>query len=611
MKRWTALALALVMALCLSAPALAAEADAASDAPEQTETAGQELLYETFDLSDTLQAGGLGYMPRDGVAVLALEDRTEVKQILQEVLRNRQDSVDIGGYMVPRTEIAALFYGMIDEEPDLFYVNGFSFAYDPLTDTVIDLSPKYDNSYNEEDSQKLEEAVAQALECVNDAMTPEQKALALHDYLAQHIQYTSGKYNAYNALVERKCVCQGYTLAYALLLKRCGIENFRVSSEKMNHTWNIIRLGENWYHVDVTWDDPVWDDAPYALNREGFVGHTYFLLSDNGFPEEYGKPNHYDYVSDIACTDTAYESGQFWLDSHTAVIFRGDTAYYIAHPMNSVNTLIRHSANGEEQVVYELPSQWYYNYALSGNSGALYFNDSASVYRLALQDGAEIETLVTVDAPEELFGSHYVDGAVDVTVGTTFEASQTRSYPVQPLPPEEDPPEEDPPKEDPPEEDPPKEDPPEEDPPEEEEPTEITVKEDSVYRLEDSCLTGFEPKTDLRTLKKGLVGTTVVAKNSNGETLGDDVLIGTGCVLSIGGKPGTEIVAVLKGDVDGDGLCTTDDVTRIRQHLLQLVTLTAAQTKAAQITAKDSAPSLEDVIAVRMYLLHLTDTLNV
>lgn len=42
----------------------------------------------------------------------------------------------------------------------------------------------------------------------------------------------------------------------------------------IDHMWNMVKLEGQWYHVDVTWDDPVMSDGSHALK------YNYFLISD-------------------------------------------------------------------------------------------------------------------------------------------------------------------------------------------------------------------------------------------------------------------------------------------------------------------------------------------
>ena len=98
-------------------------------------------------------------------------------------------------------------------------------------------------------------------------------AMWLHDWLTHNANYdyTYTYYGADGVLSQGTGVCQSYTLAYGLLLDEFGIENVRVVSDAMNHTWSMIKLNGVWYHVDVTWDDP---------DTGGYENQTYFGLSD-------------------------------------------------------------------------------------------------------------------------------------------------------------------------------------------------------------------------------------------------------------------------------------------------------------------------------------------
>ena len=40
------------------------------------------------------------------------------------------------------------------------------------------------------------------------------------------------------------------------------------------HIWNLIKLDDNWYHLDATWDDPINEDIDT-------LSHKYYLISTN------------------------------------------------------------------------------------------------------------------------------------------------------------------------------------------------------------------------------------------------------------------------------------------------------------------------------------------
>ena len=91
----------------------------------------------------------------------------------------------------------------------------------------------------------------------------------VHDYLVDNISYDSSLtgeniYNLCGALVNNKCVCEGYAKAFKYLLDGMGIECTLVigkgtnsSGKSENHAWNYVKLDGNYYAVDATWDDPI------------------------------------------------------------------------------------------------------------------------------------------------------------------------------------------------------------------------------------------------------------------------------------------------------------------------------------------------------------------
>ena len=116
------------------------------------------------------------------------------------------------------------------------------------------------------------------------------------------------EHTAYGIMVNGTGVCDGYARAYADLLARMGIKSVVVESEPMNHAWNLVSVGGNWYHVDVTYDDPVIKDMTGAIVADDQVRSTYFLKSDGYFQSH----DHYGWSSDIQAGDTSYDGKQDW-----------------------------------------------------------------------------------------------------------------------------------------------------------------------------------------------------------------------------------------------------------------------------------------------------------
>ena len=77
-------------------------------------------------------------------------------------------------------------------------------------------------------------------------------------------------------------------MAYRYLLRKFNIQSEEIISDEMNHCWNYVNIRGRWYHVDVTYDDPVWvgnDGRRLRSNGTLFaetanVSRKHFLMSD-------------------------------------------------------------------------------------------------------------------------------------------------------------------------------------------------------------------------------------------------------------------------------------------------------------------------------------------
>ncbi|MBR1599665.1 MAG: hypothetical protein IJ661_12255 [Lachnospiraceae bacterium] len=119
--------------------------------------------------------------------------------------------------------------------------------------------------------------------CITPGMTDYQKELALHDYLVANCHYSentdqeadSDIYRAYGAIINGDAVCNGYAEALKLLFDCVDVESQLVvgTADGIDHAWNLVKIGESWYHLDATWDDPLPDKGEVII-------HPYFNVSD-------------------------------------------------------------------------------------------------------------------------------------------------------------------------------------------------------------------------------------------------------------------------------------------------------------------------------------------
>ena len=106
--------------------------------------------------------------------------------------------------------------------------------------------------------------------CVRDYICDTVEYDKVHRHLtgSKHIQST-----AYAALAYHTALCQGYAVLAYRLLKELGVETrivtgtADVSGRPERHAWNIVRIGEVFYNLDVTMDD-VTGSFQYFLKRD-------------------------------------------------------------------------------------------------------------------------------------------------------------------------------------------------------------------------------------------------------------------------------------------------------------------------------------------------------
>lgn len=110
---------------------------------------------------------------------------------------------------------------------------------------------------------------------IHPDMNEHEKERAIHDYLVLNIAYDDSEQygSAYDALTINKAVCHGYTLLAYKLFEKVGIKSLIIDSPDMKHTWNLVFIDSSWYHLDITWDDPIPD-------VEGRIRYDYYNLSD-------------------------------------------------------------------------------------------------------------------------------------------------------------------------------------------------------------------------------------------------------------------------------------------------------------------------------------------
>ncbi|WP_138755265.1 transglutaminase domain-containing protein [Paenibacillus sinopodophylli] len=139
-----------------------------------------------------------------------------------------------------------------------------------------------------EQTAVVDREVARALHAILEpGMNDHEKIKAIHDWIVSNVEYDQSlsQYTAYHAVTLGEAVCQGYSLLGYKMLKAAGL-NVLIAEGSVNtgeHAWNMVKLGDAWYHLDFTWDDPV--GAKPAANdtlahESDSIRYQYYLRTD-------------------------------------------------------------------------------------------------------------------------------------------------------------------------------------------------------------------------------------------------------------------------------------------------------------------------------------------
>lgn len=98
---------------------------------------------------------------------------------------------------------------------------------------------------------------------IKSQVRPDEKIKRAHDIMCQNTIYSfDGLHqSSYSLVCQGVTVCAGYSKTTNLLLNAAGIESVVMLGP--DHAWNAVQVHDNWYELDVTWDDADNSDVCY------------------------------------------------------------------------------------------------------------------------------------------------------------------------------------------------------------------------------------------------------------------------------------------------------------------------------------------------------------
>lgn len=168
-----------------------------------------------------------------------------------------------------------------------------------------------------EQEAAVDDKVAEIIESLDlEDKTDYNKIVSIYNYVCGNVEYDYDnleddeyylKHTAYGALIDGKAVCQGYSMALYRLLLEAGVDNRVIfgtgtgtGGEQGNHTWNIVKVGDEYYNTDVTGDS------------ESELSH-YFLKGSASFDDDHVRSD--EYLTEAFTDAYKVSEDDYWFDS--------------------------------------------------------------------------------------------------------------------------------------------------------------------------------------------------------------------------------------------------------------------------------------------------------
>lgn len=339
-----------------------------------------------------------------------INNYTQFRSYVLKKMANCETNIDISSFKIPLSQADAVISCVLYDLNEAFHKGSPSYSYSPSTGCLTYLSFSYIMTKEEyAAAMKICDSVTESFIADlrnNNSLSQAEKALLVHDRIAMWCEYdyqnsldgsaSALSHEMYGTLVDGISLCSGYSRAYQYALRKLGIECYLCNSDVMAHEWNIVVIDGQKYHVDVSWDDPVWDVY-------GRVNHDNFLRSTNGIIATGHKANDFD-TSPVSTTYDNY----FWQNSNTEFQYKNGKIYYF----DSSAKQLKKIENGKTSTLLTVSDKWkisggYYNESFvrldsDDSDNCLFYSTPASVYKYNLDTNTS-SVIYTPDKPGEYY----------------------------------------------------------------------------------------------------------------------------------------------------------------------------------------------------------------
>ena len=221
-----------------------------------------------------------------GYSTLGAEEQKVYRQLAAGI-ESFQEKIPVDA--VSQEQLEKVMRVLMADHPEYFWTDGTSsYTYQELPGGGVqnmEVQPEYQVSSQEAQSLKsqIEATADQWIQGAPQGDTYE-RIKYVYETLIDRAEYQENSpenQNIRSVFLEGKTVCMGYSKAAQYLLNRMGIfctlVTGTVTGEKpASHAWNLVRIGEQYYYMDVTWGNPGYLNP---VENDAYISYSYLCCN--------------------------------------------------------------------------------------------------------------------------------------------------------------------------------------------------------------------------------------------------------------------------------------------------------------------------------------------
>ncbi len=215
----------------------------------------------------------------------------DLQEAYREIYLHLMRDEDMGAFYSPvgTDGFWQAFNAVLADHPEIFWVNtSVQMEESSLSKTVVGY--QFEVAVPQEDRDKMrEELEAAADACISQIPSEAsdyEKIKYVFEFIIDTTEYdaqSADSQNIQSVLLSHASVCAGYSRTFEYILHRMGMFCTYISGTIRgggDHGWNMVRIDDAYYYVDVTWGDPVFSENMDGYDTEDTINYTYLCCTE-------------------------------------------------------------------------------------------------------------------------------------------------------------------------------------------------------------------------------------------------------------------------------------------------------------------------------------------